>query len=227
MKDAWGLLLVVLLGQLVPFSMAVASFASSLIANLRVDAPLTQSFFAYLLLTLAYVPILLCRRQKLRIPWFWYLALSLIDVQGNYLVVKAYQYSYITSVTLLDCWTVLWVILLTWYALGTRYSFWQFLGAGTCVAGLSLVLLSDVKSPDEQDPRKIPLLGMPLLLPGQFVMHLARLVRLVMHCISCCYQQYFLKFLECTIFLEYVGIWCQDNRSNRSCRNAWTIWITC
>lgn len=163
----------------------------------------------------------------LQIPWFWYLALSLIDVQGNYLVVKAYQYSYITSVTLLDCWTVLWVILLTWYALGTRYSFWQFLGAGTCVAGLSLVLLSDVKSPDEQDPRKIPLLGMPLLLPGQFVMHLARLVRLVMHCISCCYQQYFLKFLECTIFLEYVGIWCQDNRSNRSCRNAWTIWITC
>ncbi|KQK05999.1 hypothetical protein BRADI_2g23850v3 [Brachypodium distachyon] len=166
MKDAWGLLLVVLLGQLVAFSMAVASFASSLIANLGVDAPLTQSFFAYLLLTLAYVPILFCRRQKLRIPWFWYLALSLIDVQGNYLVVKAYQYSYITSVTLLDCWTVLWVILLTWYALGTRYSFWQFLGAGTCVAGLSLVLLSDVKSPDEQDPRKIPLLGDALVIAG-------------------------------------------------------------
>lgn len=67
MKDAWGLLLVVLLGQLVAFSMAVASFASSLIANLGVDAPLTQSFFAYLLLTLAYVPILFCRRQKLRV----------------------------------------------------------------------------------------------------------------------------------------------------------------
>lgn len=33
-KDAWGLLLVLLLGQLVAFSMAAASFASSLVANL-------------------------------------------------------------------------------------------------------------------------------------------------------------------------------------------------
>uniref|UniRef100_A0A452Z7X9 Uncharacterized protein n=1 Tax=Aegilops tauschii subsp. strangulata TaxID=200361 RepID=A0A452Z7X9_AEGTS len=65
-------------------------------------------------------------------------------------VTEAYQYSSITSVTLLDCWTVVWAIILTWYALGTRYSFWQFLGAGTCVAGLALVLLSDANTPDAQ-----------------------------------------------------------------------------
>ncbi|KAL6841572.1 hypothetical protein ACP4OV_028715 [Aristida adscensionis] len=165
-KDAWGLLLVLLLGQLVAFSMAVSSFTSSLIANLGVDAPLTQSFFAYLLLTVVYLPVVLRRRQKLRIPWYWYLALAFIDVQGNYLVVKAYQYSYITSVTLLDCWTVVWVIILTWYALGTRYSFWQFVGAGACVAGLGLVLLSDAESPDAQDPNKIPLLGDVLVIAG-------------------------------------------------------------
>ncbi|XP_047095151.1 solute carrier family 35 member F2-like [Lolium rigidum] len=165
-KDAWGLLLVLFLGQLVAFSMAAGSFASSLVANLGIDAPLTQSFFAYLLLTLVYVPILLSRRQKLRIPWYWYLVLAFVDVQGNYLVIKAYQYSSITSVTLLDCWTIVWVIVLTWYALGTRYSFWQFLGAGTCVAGLGLVLLSDAKSPDEQDPSKMPLLGDTLVIAG-------------------------------------------------------------
>jgi hypothetical protein len=32
-----------------------------------VDAPLTQSFLAYLLLTLVYVPIVLRRRQKLQV----------------------------------------------------------------------------------------------------------------------------------------------------------------
>ena len=85
--------------------------------NVRVgvDAPLTQSFFAYLLLNLVYVPIVLHRRQKLQvsmaasestletvgllqlialtvlstlvlqIAWYWYLALAFIDVQGNYL----------------------------------------------------------------------------------------------------------------------------------------------
>ncbi|RLN30655.1 hypothetical protein C2845_PM05G36420 [Panicum miliaceum] len=81
-------------------------------------------------------------------------------------VVKAYQYSYITSVTFLDCFTVVWVIILTWYVLGTRYSLWQFVGAGACVAGLALALLSDAKSPDEQDPGKIPLLGDALVIAG-------------------------------------------------------------
>ncbi|XP_066366421.1 uncharacterized protein [Miscanthus floridulus] len=165
-RDVWSLLLVLLLGQLVAFAMAASSFTSSVIANLGVNAPLTQSFFAYLLLTIVYVPIVLRRRQKLQIAWYWYLALAFFDVQGNYLVVKAYQYSYITSVTLLDCWTVVWVIMLTWYALGTRYSLWQFVGAGTCVAGLALVLLSDAESPEEQDPGKMPLLGDVLVIAG-------------------------------------------------------------
>ncbi|CAL4908451.1 unnamed protein product [Urochloa decumbens] len=163
-KDIWRLLLVLLLGQLVAFTVAASSFSSSLIANLGVDAPLTQSLFAYLLLILVYVPIVLYRRRKLQIAWYWYLAMAFIDVQGNYFFVKAYQYSYITSVTLLDCWTVVWVIILTWYALGTRYSFCQFVGAGTCVAGLALVLLSDAKTTDEQDTRKIPLLGDTLVI---------------------------------------------------------------
>lgn len=56
---------------------------------------------------------------------------------------KAYQYSSITSVTLLDCWTIPWVIILTWIFLGTRYSIWQFFGAALCILGLVLVLLSD------------------------------------------------------------------------------------
>lgn len=45
--------------------------------------------------------------------------------------------------TILDCWTIAWVILLTWIFLGTKYSWWQFFGAAICLAGLGLVLLSD------------------------------------------------------------------------------------
>lgn len=56
---------------------------------------------------------------------------------------EAYQFSSITSVTLLDCFTIAWVIILTWIFLRTRYSLWQLFGAATCVVGLGLVLLSD------------------------------------------------------------------------------------
>ncbi|KAL5545882.1 hypothetical protein UlMin_005569 [Ulmus minor] len=131
------------LGQLVSFFLALMSFTSSLIASLGVDAPLTQSLFIYLILALVYGSILVYRRQGLRIPWYWYLLLGFVDVQGNYLVNKAYQYSSITSVTLLDCFTIAWVIVLTWFFIGTRYSLWQLVGAGVCVVGLGLVLLSD------------------------------------------------------------------------------------
>ncbi|KAI8016571.1 Solute carrier family 35 member F1 [Camellia lanceoleosa] len=131
------------LGQVVSFLMSLMSFAASVVADLDVDAPLTLSFFSYLALALVYGSILLYRGRKLMIPWYWYVLLGFIDVQGNYLVNKAYQYSSITSVTLLMCWTIAWVIILTWFFLGTRYSLWQFFGAALGVVGLGLVLISD------------------------------------------------------------------------------------
>lgn len=53
--------------------------------------------------------------------------------------------------TLLDCWTVAWAIVLTWFFLGTRYSIWQLFGAAICVVGLGLVLLSDAGVGGEGD----------------------------------------------------------------------------
>ncbi|XP_051207288.1 uncharacterized protein [Lolium perenne] len=162
----WRMLFLLLLGQLVSFSLAICNFITSVISDHGVDAPLTQSFFSYMLLALVYGPILLRRRQTLLIPWYWYLLLVLIDVAGNCLTIKAYQYSYITSITLLSCCTIPWVMILTRFALGARYSFWQFVGAGTSVAGLSVAILSDSDSPDVQDVSKIPLLGDAIAIAG-------------------------------------------------------------
>ncbi|KAI3956526.1 hypothetical protein MKW98_001512, partial [Papaver atlanticum] len=82
------------------------------------------------------------------VPWYWYLLLAFIDVQAKYVVLKAYQYTSITSVMLLDCWTTPWVMILTWIFIGTRYTLGQFFGAAMCVVGLCLVLLSDSASGD-------------------------------------------------------------------------------
>lgn len=43
---------------------------------------------------------------RLRAPWWLYLLLAVADVEGNYFLVKAYQYTTITSVQLLDCFTI-------------------------------------------------------------------------------------------------------------------------
>ncbi|KAI3746240.1 hypothetical protein L6452_08664 [Arctium lappa] len=160
----WRVLYVVLLGQLASFSMALMSFTSSLSVNLGVNAPFTLAFFSYLAVTLVFGSILLYRRQKLHISWYWYVLLAVVDVQGGYLVNKAYQFSSITSVTILDCWTVVWVVILTWLFLGTKYSLWQFFGAAYCVTGLCLVLLSDSGVGGEGGSN--PILGDILVIAG-------------------------------------------------------------
>ncbi|OWM79095.1 hypothetical protein CDL15_Pgr003266 [Punica granatum] len=160
----WRTLYVLFLGQVVSFDLAMASFTSSLLADLGVDAPLTQMFFPYVLLALVYGSILLYRRRKLLVPWYWYLLLGFIDVQANYLVNEAYQFSSITSVTLLDCWTIAWVIILTWFLLGTHYSIWQLIGAAISVLGLGLVMLSDAGAAGGGGSR--PVLGDVLVIAG-------------------------------------------------------------
>ncbi|KAM0947488.1 putative solute carrier family 35 member SLC35F1/F2/F6 [Dioscorea sansibarensis] len=170
-KEIWRLVFVLFLGQLVSFLLAVISFIASYIAYLGIDTPLTQSFCTYLALSLVYGSIFLCRRSKLVVPWYWYLALGFVDVQGNYLVVKAYQYSSITSVTLLDCWTIPWVMILTCFTIKTRYSLWQFVGAAICVIGLALVLLSGrqiVQRSSSFNHGNKPLLGDTLVIAGTF-----------------------------------------------------------
>ncbi|XP_048127003.1 solute carrier family 35 member F2-like isoform X1 [Rhodamnia argentea] len=183
----WRMVYLLFLGQLVSFIMALASFSTSLIADLGVDAPLTQMLFAYLALALVFGSILLYRRRRLLVSsqfcsspctesrsvfkhetlakpsycallgnwfrgtgicyWEWLTFKEIIwfTYHSNFLMAvnKAYQYSSITSVTLLDCWTIPSVLVLTWVFLGTRYSLLQLFGAALCVLGLGLVLLSD------------------------------------------------------------------------------------
>ncbi|KAL6145610.1 hypothetical protein ACLB2K_056296 [Fragaria x ananassa] len=105
-----------------------------------------------------------CSHYIDHVSWYWYLLLGFVDVQGNYLVNEAYQFSSITSVTLLDCFTIAWVLLLTWIFLGARYSLWQLFGAVLCVVGLGVVLLSDAGVAGGGGSQ--PLLGDVLVIAG-------------------------------------------------------------
>ncbi|KAK4582861.1 hypothetical protein RGQ29_025866 [Quercus rubra] len=163
-QKTWQTIYLLFLGQVFSFVLALGSFTSSLIADLGVDAPLTQALFPYFFLAFVYGSILLSRRQGLLVSWYWYLLLGFVDVQGNYLVNKAYQFSSITSVTLLDCWTIPWVMGLSWFFLGSRYSLWRLFGAAICIIGLGLVFLSDAGVGGGDGSK--PLLGDVLVIAG-------------------------------------------------------------
>jgi solute carrier family 35, member F1/2 len=73
--------------------------------------PFTQSLLCYLLLWLTFYPRTL--KDGWKQPLWKYAVLALLDVTATWCVVKAFNYSSITSVTLLDAWTVPCVMLLT------------------------------------------------------------------------------------------------------------------
>ncbi|CAL5085236.1 unnamed protein product [Urochloa decumbens] len=144
------------LGQFVSLLITSTGFASSELARRGVNAPTSQSLLNYILLALVYGGVLLYRRQPLTIKWYYYLILGIIDVEANYIVVKSYQYTSLTSVMLLDCWSIPCVIVLTWIFLKTKYGLRKFFGVGVCVAGLILVVFSDVHADHASDRAKGP-----------------------------------------------------------------------
>eukprot|EP00878_Enallax_costatus_P004484 GHUV01004724.1.p1 GENE.GHUV01004724.1~~GHUV01004724.1.p1 ORF type:complete len:497 (+),score=106.18 GHUV01004724.1:228-1718(+) len=83
---------------------------------------------------------------RLRRLWPVFAAVAFIDVEANTLVTKAYQYTSLTSVTLLDCFTIPAVMILSWLVLRSRYRVGHLLGACCCIAGLSVLVLGDSRT---------------------------------------------------------------------------------
>ncbi|GKE46478.1 solute carrier family 35 member F1-like protein [Tanacetum coccineum] len=67
---------------------------------------------------------------------------------------------------LLDCWSIPSVIVLTWLFLKTRYRFQKIAGVAICVAGLVLVIFSDVHAADRSQSGSSPIKGDFLVLAG-------------------------------------------------------------
>jgi solute carrier family 35, member F1/2 len=68
--------------------------------------PTLQSTLNYFVLAIVYGSVLLLRKERPAAPVWKYAVLGLIDVEANYCLVKAYEYTSITSVTLLDCFSI-------------------------------------------------------------------------------------------------------------------------
>ncbi|KAH7290866.1 hypothetical protein KP509_30G066800 [Ceratopteris richardii] len=153
------------LGQFASVLITFTGLTSSILARRGFNAPTSQSFFNYVLLTVVYGSTFIIRRKTLKVRWYYYLLLAILDVEGNFSVVKAYQYTSLTSVMLLDCWTIPCVLLLTWLFIKTKYNIGQLIGVCICILGLVLVILSDVHAKDRSGGSNV-LLGDALVIIG-------------------------------------------------------------
>ncbi|XP_038882361.1 solute carrier family 35 member F1-like isoform X1 [Benincasa hispida] len=153
------------LGQILSLLITSTGFSSSKLAKQGIDAPTSQSFVNYVLLAFVYGITMLSRRKAMKAKWYYYILLGLVDVEANYLVVKAYQYTSITSVMLLDCWAIPCVLLFTWLFLKTKYRLRKIIGVVICVAGIVAVIFSDVHAGDRAGGSN-PIKGDALVIAG-------------------------------------------------------------
>ncbi|XP_033635676.1 solute carrier family 35 member F2-like [Asterias rubens] len=161
-------------GQLLSLLICGTAITSQLLFDkYQVSAPTAQSFLNYLLLAVVYCVILACRRnpqdnlfEVFKARWWKYIIVAFVDVEANYLIVKAYHFTTLTSIQLLDCITIPVVLILSFLVLRVRFGKNHILGVVICVIGVPLMVWADSMkdTPEEDKPQKA--LGDALCLAG-------------------------------------------------------------
>lgn len=107
-------------------------------------------FFLYFSLFCIYTPYTIYQyglKGWLEMLWrdgWKYFILAACDVEGNFTVVKAYQYTDLLSCMLLDAWAIPVCLFFCWVYMRTKYHWTQILGVLVCVGGLGMLVGSDV-----------------------------------------------------------------------------------
>ncbi|XP_044142355.1 LOW QUALITY PROTEIN: solute carrier family 35 member F2 [Bufo gargarizans] len=198
----WYVLKTVILGQLLSLFICGTAVTSQFLAeNYKVDTPMFQSFINYCLLFLVYTVWLAFRSGEngllhiLRKKWWKYLLLGIVDVEANYSIVKAYQFTTITSVQLLDCVGIPVLMALSWFILHSRYRVIHFIAVVVCLLGVGTMVGADVLSGREEGKATDMLIGDVLVILGA-----------CLYAISNVSEEYIVKNLTREEFLGMLGL---------------------
>ncbi|XP_054482179.1 solute carrier family 35 member F2-like [Anoplopoma fimbria] len=197
----WRLLKTILMGQVLSLLICGTAVSCQYLAIAKVETPMLQSFLNYAMLLLVYTTILCARKGDrnilhiLKTKWWKYLVMGLADVQANYAVVKAYQFTTLTSIQLLDCFVIPVLMVLSWFLLKTRYRLVHFVAVGVCLLGVGAMVGADILAGRHQGSTSDVVLGDGLVL-----------LSAVLYAVSNVGQEYTVKNLSRIEFLGMMGL---------------------
>jgi solute carrier family 35 protein F1/2 len=123
-----------------------------------------------------------------------YVFAAIIDVYGNFLIIMAYNYTTITSIMLLDCFTIPVAMLLSYFFLDCRYNAHHMLGVSLCLLGLICIVISDAITQDQHQAGSNPLVGDLLCLAGSALYGCSNVL-----------QEYLVKYHDRDEFMGFLG----------------------
>ncbi|KAM4742748.1 solute carrier family 35 member F2-like [Anableps anableps] len=198
----WQLAKTLAMGQgLAGLICGTAVSSQYLATEFHLNTPMLQSFLNYTLLCVTYTTMLFCKRgdgnilQILKRRWWKYLLLGLVDVEANYAVVKAYQYTTLTSIQLLDCFVIPVLMVLSWWILKTQYRLIHYVAVFLCLLGVGAMVGADLLAGRDQGSSSNILLGDGLVL-----------LSAALYAVSNVSQEYTVKNLSRVEFLGMIGL---------------------
>lgn len=143
-------ILSLLAGQLVSLCITCTNVTTTELGIRGWALPTTQSTFLYFTLFAIYTPFTIYRygfkgwaEMIFRDGWK-YIILAAADVEGNFMVVKAYQYTDLLSCMLLDAMAIPSCLFFSWLWMRTRFHWTQILGVIICLGGMAMLVGSDI-----------------------------------------------------------------------------------
>ncbi|GKZ00821.1 hypothetical protein MPSEU_001033800 [Mayamaea pseudoterrestris] len=101
---------------------------------------------------------------------FWkksriYFPISLLDIYANYIVMRGFQYTTLTSVSLLDALAIPSALILSKVFLQRCYTKLHFVGVALCIGGIVLNIVTDFKV-DQREPESVVVQQYPHMMLG-------------------------------------------------------------
>ncbi|KAJ5146028.1 Protein of unknown function DUF914 eukaryotic [Penicillium bovifimosum] len=139
----------VILGQILAIANTSTGTFTTLLGLEHWAVPAFQTFLNYVLLNAIFTPYTMYRygmkgwlRMVYRDGWK-YIILAFCDVEGNYFIVLAYQYTTMLSAQLINFWAIVVVVVLSFLFLRVRYHITQVIGIIICIGGMGVLIASD------------------------------------------------------------------------------------
>ncbi|XP_040196183.1 solute carrier family 35 member F2-like isoform X1 [Rana temporaria] len=199
---SWYVLKTLLMGQLLSLFICGTAVTSQYLAvTYKVDTPMLQSFINYCLLFMVYTVWLAFRSGEngilyiVRHKWWKYLLLGIVDVEANYCIVKAYQFTTLTSVQLLDCVGIPVLMTLSWFILHSRYKLIHYIAVVVCLLGVGTMVGADFVSGRESNKATDMLIGDALVI-----------LAACLYAVSNVTEEYVVKNLTREEFLGMLGL---------------------
>ncbi|KAJ5223446.1 solute carrier family 35 member [Penicillium chermesinum] len=145
-KEFW---IILFLGQFLAIANTSTSTLTTLLTNHNWSIPTFQTILNYALLNLIFTPYTIyCYgfkgwlKMMLRDGWK-YIILAFCDVEGNYFIVLAYEYTTMLSAQLINFWAIVVVVVISFLFLKVRYHITQIIGIIICIGGMGVLIASD------------------------------------------------------------------------------------